>query len=224
MKEPENLARSQMYNLLSITLSYPNGLDYPKLVSEMFENSKHLPGYDLNARLSSLKKTLEKYEERSIHRAESEYLDLFESEHNSKCLPYELDYLKGPLFMKTEELADIAGFYRAFGLEVSDNNRVRVDHISAELEFMYFLALKEAHALKDGKAEEREICREAQRKFLTDHLCRWTEAFHNQVKRNGTSPFYDKLTLILNRFVTRDSEMLAAKAEKIKLDKVRPST
>ena len=75
------------------------------------------------------------------------------------------------------ELADIAAFYRAFGLQVTEQARERVDHVSVECEFMYFLTFKEAHALEEGQAENASICKEASSRFLADHLGRWLPAF-----------------------------------------------
>lgn len=74
-------------------------------------------------------------------------------------------------------LADLAAFYRAYGLEVGDSSE-RHDHLCCELEFMSVLAAKEAWAmsgLADGEA--LATCRETQRDFLREHLGRWTPAF-----------------------------------------------
>ncbi len=62
-------------------------------------------------------------------------------------MPYETEYTTPDALYKAHQLADIAGFYRAFGLEMSTENRERPDHLAAELEFMHFLALKEAQAM-----------------------------------------------------------------------------
>src|SRR3990172_7219059 len=94
-------------------------------------------------------------------------------------LCYETEFGLPHEFRQSQELADLAGFYRAFGLRVGRSQsqggtvRERPDHIAVELEFMYLLALKEAYAAENGMPEQAEICRETQRKFLSDHLGIW---------------------------------------------------
>jgi len=67
-------------------------------------------------------------------------------------------------------LADIVGFYKAFGLR--PNEGIPVDHFSVEAEFMSHLLLREAYALANNNDEMKEIVVDAERKFLRDHLSR----------------------------------------------------
>ncbi len=67
-------------------------------------------------------------------------------------------------------LADLVGFYKAFGLENAGD--LTVDHFSVETEFMAHLILKEAYATSRGNGEMEEIIRDAEKKFLRDHLSR----------------------------------------------------
>ena len=39
-------------------------------------------------------------------------------------------------------MGDIAGFYSAFGVQLSQDIHERLDHLSVELEFLHFLATK----------------------------------------------------------------------------------
>jgi TorA maturation chaperone TorD len=90
--------------------------------------------------------------------------------------PYEGSYGGAPrLAGKGTALADIAGFYAAFGL--TPHVAEVEDHIAAELEFMSALALKEAAAVAGGMVEEAAITRAAQAAFLRDHLGLWGRAF-----------------------------------------------
>lgn len=65
-------------------------------------------------------------------------------------------------------LADVAGFYRAFGVGAAGGERV--DHLAVELEFFAWLLLKEAHLGAAGDREGVERVTDARRKFLADHL------------------------------------------------------
>jgi TorA maturation chaperone TorD len=87
-------------------------------------------------------------------------------------------------FRQSQELADIAGFYRAFGFQTGAAVRERPDHLATELEFMYLLVLKEAYAAMYDLPEQAEICANAQRNFLQDHLARWIGPFCKSLERS----------------------------------------
>lgn len=91
--------------------------------------------------------------------------------------PYESEYGKRALIQQAHELADLAGFYEAFGLRMPEGRRERVDHVACELEFLGFLSCKEAWALEAGEAELVEITRNAIGQFLGEHLGRFGRAF-----------------------------------------------
>jgi TorA maturation chaperone TorD len=120
--------------------------------------------------------------------------------------PYETSYGTSHVFMQTNAMADIAGFYRAFG--VLAGNEERLDHLAVELEFMQFLAAKEEHALRFAGPEQVEVVRGAQRTFLRDHLGRWTGAFAARLKQHGPSPFYRRLAEAIAEFVAGDCRAL----------------
>ena len=110
------------------------------------------------------------------------------------------------------ELADIAGFYRAFGVEVVPGSE-RPDHISAELEFMHLLAVKEFVAdQEDASAEQAKICRDAQRAFLKDHLGRWSGKLGDRLEEVAESPFYAAAGQLLGRFIPFDASRMSSAA------------
>lgn len=132
---------------------------------------------------------------------EQEHTRLFEPHGELLAPPYETEYTKEtPQHVLTEsaQLADIAGFYRAFGLEISETNPERADHIATELEFMHILATKESDAATHREEKHLEIIRDAQRKFLADHLARWTGRFRDRLlqtqSNNGVYSLLGKLT------------------------------
>jgi TorA maturation chaperone TorD len=138
-----------------------------------------------------------------------EHLALFGGQ--VRCSPYESSYGDGRrLGGKTVELADIAGFYAAFGLEPSAGHPEMVDHIAAELEFMSALALKEAWALAEGHAEGLEVTRRAAVSFLTDHLGRWAEAFAGALREATPLPYFGALADLLEAWVRHEIEAAGA--------------
>jgi len=79
----------------------------------------------------------------------------------------------------TFQMADIAGFYRAFGFEVSGE---RPDHLVPELEFLALVLMKEAYARISGDAEGAEVCATARGKFVAEHLGAWLPEFGERVR------------------------------------------
>jgi TorA maturation chaperone TorD len=110
---------------------------------------------------------------------------------------------------KAALLADVAGFYRAFGLETAEGQPEVEDHVCAELEFMSALSLKEAWALAEQAAEGLEVTVTAQRAFLTDHLGRWTPAFAERLAAAAAGDFYAAAAAALRAWVAADCARLA---------------
>ncbi|HSM58113.1 MAG TPA: molecular chaperone TorD family protein [Candidatus Sulfomarinibacteraceae bacterium] len=123
-------------------------------------------------------------------------------------LGYETEYGLPHEYRQSQEMADIAGFYRAFGLNVGGEVRERADHVAVELEFMHVLALKEAYALETGSAEHVDICTDAQGKFLQDHLGRWIDLLAESVAHNAPGSLYAALAQFAAAFVHADAERL----------------
>jgi len=94
---------------------------------------------------------------------------------------------------KPAELADLSGFYLAFGFDLKDGERELPDHLGTELEFLSLLLIKQAYALEQGWTDQYEIARDAARSFLRDHLGRWTGAVRDSVAERGDEPAYRAL-------------------------------
>ncbi len=65
-------------------------------------------------------------------------------------------------------MADVAGFYRAFGFEPRAEDPI--DHAAVEAGFAGYLCLKEAYALSRGDREAAEVTALARGRFLAAHL------------------------------------------------------
>jgi TorA maturation chaperone TorD len=115
------------------------------------------------------------------------YLSIFGHTVRGDCPPHELEYgsLHADKLYQPHLLADIAAFYRAFGLELTPDAAERVDHIAMECEFYAVLCAKEEVA-----GDQLEFCRETQKKFLREHLARWTPAFTRRVECLASDKFY----------------------------------
>lgn len=123
------------------------------------------------------------------------------------CPLNEIEYgdIKADPLFQPHRLADLAAFYRAFGLEVVENAGERQDHLSMELEFMCVLVAKEAYALEyQLDSEELDLCRDAQRKFLGEHLGRWTPAFARRLAATTDNPTLRALADFIRLFVENE--------------------
>lgn len=98
------------------------------------------------------------------------------------CPPYEIEYGPEHFLGKSRRLGDVAGFYKAFGVEVSAAAFEREDHAAMEAEFLSLLALKRALAAERGETERVAVCRDAERLFLEEHIGRFLPAFARRVE------------------------------------------
>lgn len=138
------------------------------------------------------------------------YRRLFGHTARGQVPPYETEYGDDTLFQKPQELADLAGFLRAFGLAVDPSAHERIDHVSCELEFLAFLSRKEAHALETDDAPMLLETRRAVRLFLTDHLARFVPSFTSRVLRADPDGFYSRLAVLCQELVRSDCARLKA--------------
>jgi TorA maturation chaperone TorD len=105
-------------------------------------------------------------------------------------------------FQRANLLADIMGFYTAFGLEP---DRERPDSITCELEFMHYLILKRNRIGSDLSAddarEKSEICLDAERKFFVEHMEPTATNVARKIIAESSHPFYAKAATELLTFL-----------------------
>lgn len=140
-----------------------------------------------------------------------EYYRTFGHQISKDCPLYETQYGAGHVFQQAQQLADIAGFYRAFGLEVADSAGERADHLSLELEFMQVLTYREAYARLHHGVDRVAQLRDAQQAFLRDHLSRWVPVLARLVKRR-TNGVYRHLIDLAAAWVAVDATSLGLPA------------
>lgn len=93
---------------------------------------------------------------------------------------------------RAAELADISGFYLAFGFTPSVADPDLPDHLCSELEFLSGLCVKQAYAWNQGWTMSCRRAREAERAFLEQHIGRWVRAFRaNLADVAVTSPYFE---------------------------------
>lgn len=111
----------------------------------------------------------------------AEYTRVFGLVTCRECPPYETEYHQvDEPFFRAQQMADVAGFYRAFGLEPGTESRERPDHLALELEFAAVLLMKMRLARQGhdaAAAENAAVCAQARESFFRDHLCWWIPSF-----------------------------------------------
>jgi TorA maturation chaperone TorD len=146
--------------------------------------------------------------------AATEYVFLFDRE--VRCPPYEGAWGDGAAMAgRVARLADIAGFYCAFGVEAAGAQPECEDHLVAELEFMSIAALKEAAALDVDELDDAAVTREAQTKFVTEHLGRWAVAFAEELAAATALPYYTSAAGLLAAWIDADVAHLGATPDRM---------
>lgn len=116
--------------------------------------------------------------------------------------PYETEWTgSAGEILQYHLLADLGGFYRAFGLDLSHSCDERHDHLSIELCFLGFLCVREATAEERGDTEIVALVRDAQRRFLDEHVLRWARSFSARTKKEDPDGFYGRAAVLLERFL-----------------------
>jgi TorA maturation chaperone TorD len=215
----ELLASSQVYQFLSTCLFEPK-----KDMLELLNNKEYMDevesclGKNGNAELSETFRHVQKgLQGANVETLEKGYRDTFGGATVSMdCPPYEMYFSGSHIWQQTQDLADISGFYKAYGLEVSEEGIAnRWDHIAVELEFLHFLTYKLAYAIENHGEEEQESCLAAKKKFLNAHIGTWVHAFSRAVWRKSPLEFYKQVAKLANDVIHLDMEKLDVDAEEI---------
>ncbi len=142
---------------------------------------------------------------RDADELERRYARAYTHTRSPDCPLYETSYSSRNLFQQTTQMADLAGFYRAFGVEVQGEPP---DHLAVELEFCYLLSTKEAVARRHGDRESARICRAALRAFYRDHLARWLPAVAQRTRARVDDPAYRAAADLLQQLVAAETRRL----------------
>jgi DMSO reductase family type II enzyme chaperone len=116
--------------------------------------------------------------------------------------------LYGGARMKTMEEA--VRFYNHFGLSMAESPRELPDHIMTQLEFLHFLAFREAEALEGG--DDPSPFQRAQRDFVSRHPGRWVPKLRERLEQNDPMPFFRELVARLEDFLAHDAGFLVGLA------------
>ena len=193
--------RGSTYAVLAWAFAYPE----QETVEYLRGCAEEISGEDETvARLRDVLEDVKSLDEEELQR---QHTALFNP--SGGLVPHELNYREfQDAFARAQELADIRGFYRAFGVKPTQE---RCDHVTAELGFMHYLVVKEKYAEHEQSAANAEQCRQARGKFFREHLNKWIPSFIEEVRAcadESAAPFYVQLTEVLNIFMRSEREDL----------------
>jgi DMSO reductase family type II enzyme chaperone len=202
----EPLCRSALYEALALGFRRPTSETVARLATREGAGGLTVAARMLDAeRLSGSVRALADADTRLVTLAPA-HERLFGHTVRGEVSPYETEYGADELFLQPRELADLGGFYAAFGLAVARDGRERPDHVCCECEFLMFLARKEAVARERGDALVEEETRRATRLFLRDHLGRFVPALAARLERADPGGFYGALGALARAFLARECE------------------
>jgi TorA maturation chaperone TorD len=129
----------------------------------------------------------------------------------------ETEYGADNQFHQPQQLADIVGYYLAFGLRPVLASDARADHVACQCEFMDFLNRKEALLLSSGAGAAGdggddvtlEVTRAAARTFLRDHLGQFGRAFATRLATEDGDGFFGRLASALRALLDDECRRLS---------------
>lgn len=202
------LARAVAYDFLAQALAYP--------ADDRFEDLQTLAHLVLNngvwmplVRLSAL---VTQYSQEQLQHEYSSALTLNSS---PDCPLFETAYFGADPQQQTQRMADVAGFYRAFGVD-STGSDTRPDDLSVELEFLGFLCRKEAYALEHSGPPRVAQVRKAQRFFFEEHAGRWAGVAGKKLAGLASAGmFYGAAGSALEAWIKAEQDVLGVTPEEV---------
>lgn len=213
-----DLARECLYRFLAAVLSDPNGSRFPMAretstsvlalqAAELLQSEAEPPIQSLGCAeiieyLSGCDDPASEY--RNIFGLSATVFPPFESEFFPNQEP----------FFRAQQLADVAGFYSAFGLKPIRGEAERVDHIALELEFLAYLL---ARRRMTATTEEREVCEYSAATFFREHVGWWATALARGLEHKGAGGLYEHVGRALAAFIALERRRWPVEPAKIPL-------
>jgi TorA maturation chaperone TorD len=239
------LSRSKIYLLVSWSLLYPEDeefLDYVQC-GEFVEDGRAaldaletvldgMGGERANQKLGLLRKQFDHIEKVVASECVNWQLADLQAEHRRvfsnvitlDCPPYETLFGNDHVFAQSQVMGDIAGFYRAFGVELSKDIHERLDHLSVEFEFMHFLAYKESYSRCHDGADKTQIVLDAQKKFVKNHVGRWVPLFCRMLVKKASSGLYKHMADLMAEWMDFEVAFLSVVPTPYSETDYRPAT
>lgn len=217
-----SLARSRIYNILSLCFTYPDEGNYSWLsegdwLSGLRELLTLLADEHFDGHLNDLEDASCGGGKALQLEMAREYTRLFINAFPHVIAPpYGSVYLEkdGRVFGKTT--ASVLRFFNDAGFDLKEDLGDLPDHIAHELEFMGILAGQESKASGAEKIRLEEI----QLDFLSRFMIPWAPAFCKIVMEQSQVPFYRVLADLTQEFISFEKNYLGVPEEMDKKSKL----
>ena len=190
--------RGNIYRLLAECYRYPsielcNQLEFLAKETQCLEPGLGIRGKELKNSFDAL--------ESGLAQLGIAFSKLFVGPFELIAAPYGSVYLDENRRTMGDSTARVIQYYIDAGLNPSDDNKEPPDHISTELEFMYYLAFR---YLETGNSQFLE----KQRQFLLTQMHLWVPKFTRDIVKSQIHPFYDSLASLTNNFMDWEANRL----------------
>ena len=193
----EVILRSNCYKLLAGCFYEPDeGLLLGERVCENLENLLREYAPEAAAAASAMAAALGGQSEEALR---VDYAALFVGPFTLIAPPYGSVYLDKGRRVMGDSTLQVLRFYQDAGLAVEIDEPP--DHVAVELEFLYYLADREASALAAGREGEAAELREMQARFFFTCFGPWVYEFCRVIRRGTANPFYLALADCLGGFL-----------------------
>lgn len=201
----QTLARHYLYSFFSYAFSDPLRQRFALALREQTQIAAAASARFLSAKIDAV--GIAEYLHLPREEIAGQYQNLFGLTIGVKIPANETEYCPRDITYQSQQIADIAGFYKAFHFDANPfgDEIERPDHIALELGFMGFLAAKEILADSD---EKMMICRNAQNSFFFEHLTWWIPEFARAIQHEEVSGFYPALADAVIHFISFERELL----------------
>jgi TorA maturation chaperone TorD len=239
------LNRSKVYLLFSWSLLYPEDdefLDYLQCGEFVEDGRAALEGLRValdgmggdraKQKIGLLNKQLDMIEKLVAAECVNWQLGDLQTEHRRvftnvitlDCPPYETLFGNDHVFAQSHVMGDIAGFYKAFGVELSKDIHERLDHLSVEFEFMHFLTYKGSSSRCHDGSEKTEIVVDAQKEFVKNHIGRWVPLFCRMLAKKADAGLFKILADSMSEWMDFEVAFLGVNPQPYSEADYRPAT
>jgi DMSO reductase family type II enzyme chaperone len=209
------MARSAIYNTLSLCFTYPDGkvcswILEGKWIEEIKEAASLLTEGGVEKHLQSLNDFLAGEREAISLELSREYTRLF-----INAFPHVVAPPYGSVYMEKDGLvfgkftSEVLRFYHETGLTLKEDLHDLPDHIAHELEFMGILTAQEAQA----SGSEKVKLEETQMNFLSRFVLPWVPSFCQKLSEKSRLGFYRILADLTGEFIQLEKNYLGVPEE-----------